>query len=127
MVLVDSSVWIEYLGPHTSRVDQKLEALIRPANQAVITGMIFQEVLQGIRNQRSYQLTRKLLSRFPFLIAGQETHVHAAEIFRSLSSKGRKPTTVDVFIASLAMENKIPLFTLDEDFRLIQSLGLKLF
>lgn len=127
MVLVDSSVWVEYLGPRASAVDQKLESLIRPANQAVITGIIFQEILQGIRNQKSYQLTRKLLSRLPLLIAGSETHIKAAEIFRSLSSKGRKPTTIDVFIASLAIENKIPLFTLDEDFQMMTSQGLKFF
>ena len=128
MVLVDSSVWIQYLGPHASGVDQKLEALIQPTNQVVITGIIFQEVLQGIKNPRSYHLTKKLLSRLPFLIPGTETHARAAEIFRASSSRGRKPATIDTFIAALALENRIPLFTLDEDFRPIKTeTGLKLF
>lgn len=128
MVLVDSSVWIQYLGPHASRVDERLEGMLRPANQVVITGIIFQEVLQGIRNLRSYQLTQKLLGRLPFLIPGKETHRKASEIYRSIASKGKRPTTVDVLIAALAEENRIPLFTLDEDFRVISThTHLKLF
>ena len=128
MVLVDSAVWIQYLGPNASLVDRKLEALIRPANQVVITGVIFQEVLQGIRNPRSFFLTRKLLGRLPFLIPTPDVHAKAAEIFRALPLTRKRPTTVDVLIASLAIENRIPLFTLDEDFRFIQAhTDLKLF
>ena len=120
MVLVDSSVWIDYLSPQISEIDQKLETLIRPNNQVVITGIIFQEVLQGIRNQHSYQLTQKIMQRFPFLIPNTEIHLKAAEIFRTLSMKGKIPSTVDVLIAALAVENRIPLFTLDKDFRTIK-------
>ncbi len=128
MVLVDSSVWIAYLGPHVSPIDQKLENLIRPANQVLITGIVFQEILQGIRSLRSYQLTKKLLGRLPLLIPTQETHIKASEIFRALSEKGKKPTTIDTFIAALAIENRTPLFTLDTDFRIIETqTHLKLF
>lgn len=128
MVLVDSSVWIDYLSPQASKIDQKLEALIRPTNQVVITGIIFQEVLQGIRNPRSYELTQKLMRRLPFLVPDTETHVEAARLFRELSSKRKIPSTIDVLIAALALKNRIPLFTLDSDFRLIEAFSdLKLF
>ena len=128
MVLVDSSVWIDYLSPRVSKIDQKLEELIRPDNQVVITGIIFQEVLQGIKNQRSYLLTQKLLRKLPFLSPNSQTHVKAAEIFRKLISKGKNPSTIDVLIASLAIENRIPLFTLDTGFNLLKAYcGLQLF
>ncbi len=120
MVLVDSSVWIDYLSSHVSKIDQKLEALIRPNNQAVITGIILQEVLRGIRNPRSDRVTQKLMQRLPFLMPDTETHLRAAEIFRELSSKGKVPSTVDVLIAALAIENRISLFTQDKDFRFIK-------
>ena len=120
MILVDSSIWIDYFSPRASEIDQKLETLIRPSNQVVITGIIFQEVLQGIRNPRSYQLTQKLMQRLPFLIPNTKIHLKAAEIFRELSAKGKIPSTVDVFIAALAIENGIPLFTLDKDFHFIE-------
>ena len=128
MVLVDSSVWIDYLGIQSSKFHQKLEALIQPHNQAVITGVIFQEVLQGIRNSHSFQLTQKLLGRLPILIPNIETHLQAAGIFKMLSSKGKTSSTIDVLISALAIQNGIPLFTLDAGFHVItENTNLKLF
>lgn len=128
MVLVDSSVWIDYLSPRTSRVDQKLEALIHLNNQAVVTGIIFQEVLQGIRSIRSFELTRKLMQQLPFLTPSIDTYSKAAEIFRVLATKGRSCSTVDCFIAALAIENEVSLFTLDATFVDIEKQSsLKLF
>lgn len=119
MVLVDSSVWIDYLGFQSSKVQLSLEALIRPSNQVVITGVIYQEVLQGIKNQRSFQLIRKLLEQLSFLIPNAQTHYQAAELFRSLASRGKINSTIDTLIAALAIQNRISLFTLDTDFRFI--------
>lgn len=119
MVLVDSSIWIDYLGTHTSKVDQKLEGLIRPNNQVVVTGIIFQEVLQGIRNRRSFILTQKLMGRLPFLTPTLRTHEKAAEIFRELSLKRKIASTIDCLIGALAIEHKLSLFTLDADFSVI--------
>lgn len=129
MVLVDSSVWIQYLSPHITAVDRALERLIRPSNQIVITGIIFQEVLQGIRNNRSYQLTQKLMGRLPFLIPNPNTHLLASDIFRTVHSKSRiAQTTVDVLIAALSIENGTYLFTQDQDFKVIgKYFPLKLF
>lgn len=128
MVLVDSSVWIDYLGARTSAIDQKLETLIHPNNQVVITGLILQEVLQGIRNERSYQLTQKLLRRLPLAVPNIDTHILAAEIFRDLFLKGKTCSTIDAVLAALAIENRILLFTLDADFHIIQRHSdLKLF
>jgi predicted nucleic acid-binding protein len=128
LVLVDSSVWIAYFSPAVSEVEQKLETLIRPTNQAIITGIIFQEVLQGIRNPRTYQLTQKLLRRLPFLMPNAETHSKAAAIFRELASKGKSCASIDVLIAALAIENRIPFFTLDADFDFVAKYSnLKLF
>ena len=128
MVLVDSSVWIEYLSHYTSKVTSKLEELIRPANRVAIAGIIYQEVLQGIRNQHSIYLTQKLLERFPCLIPTLRTHLRAAEIFRDLALRGKTPSSIDTIIAALAMENNVQLFTLDRDFRRIEThSNLKLF
>lgn len=120
MVLVDSSVWIEYLSHRVSLVGERLEILLRPNNQIFITGIIFQEILQGIYNQRSYLLTQKLLGRLPFLIPDLETHLLAATLFRKMVGFGKTPTSIDVLIASLAIRHKIRLFTLDKDFQAIQ-------
>jgi len=119
LVLVDSSVWIDYLGHSRSKVAQKLEFLIRSRNRVAITGFIFQEVLQGIRNSRSCQLTQKLLRRFPFLMPTLDTHLRAAEIFHEISYRGIKPKSAGTLIAALAIEHRVQLFSLDHDFVLI--------
>ena len=121
MILVDSSVWIDYLGFNVSKIDQKLDALIHPNNQVVVTGIILQEVLQGIKNSRSFQLIQKLMSHLPFLVPTADTHYLAAEMFKKLAGHGKTPSTVDVLIAALAIQNKLPLFTLDNDFQAIKT------
>ena len=128
MLLVDSSIWISYFGLQSSPIAEKLEALIYPINQVWITGIIFQEVLQGIRNKKSYDLTQKILGKFPFLLPSYETHQKAAELFQTMSSRGKTPSTIDVLIASIAIENKAGLFTLDEGFkRIARHSSLKLY
>lgn len=128
MILADSSVWIDFLSLKNSEAGRNLETLLRPVNQVVMTGIVFQEVLQGIRSMRSSQLTQKLLGRLPFIIPTPQTHLKAAEIFKKISAKGKILSTIDALIASLAIENRIPLFTQGTDFQTIAShTELKLF
>ncbi|MBI4372098.1 MAG: PIN domain nuclease [Candidatus Omnitrophica bacterium] len=126
--MVDSSVWIAYLNPRTSEVDSIVESLIRPVNQAVITGIVFQEVLQGIRNEKSYHLVASLIGRLPLLEPEKKTYLKATQIFRETVSKGKSCTTVDALIAALAIQYGIRLLTLDRDFQTIaKHSDLKLF
>ena len=67
MVLVDTSVWIDYFQAAESNHASALESLIRDNNRAMICGIILQEVLQGIRDDKSYTLTKDRLSRLPYL------------------------------------------------------------
>lgn len=128
MILIDSSVWISFLNPRISETDSIVESLVRPSNQAVITGIIFQEVLQGIRSEKSFHLVQKLMRRLPFLEPDQKTYLKAAQVFRALATRGRSGTTVDVLIAALAIQYNARLFTLDRGFQVIsEHTDLKLF
>ena len=127
MVLVDSSIWIDFLSHKTSKIGNELELIIRPANQTVITGIIFQEVLRGIKNKKSFSLLEKLLGNLPFIYPDIHTHLKAAELFQNLSSKGMHCSTVDMLISALAIQHKFSVFTLDSDFERISAVtGLKL-
>ena len=53
MILADSSIWIDYFSERASDSKNRIEDLTRPDNQVVVTGIIVQEILQGIRNPRS--------------------------------------------------------------------------
>ena len=114
MVVVDSSVWIDYF--QTPEGDGRLEELIRERNRAVICGIIPQEILQGIREQKSYDITRQRLLFLPFLEAGREVHLLAASLYRDLRKKGVTVSSTDASIAAVAIYHGFPLFTRDEHF-----------
>ena len=101
---------------------------MRPDNQIIATGIVLQEVLQGISNPRSFELVHELMKKFPMIIPSPSTHVRAAEIYKELGRKGSRLSTVDALIAALAIEHQLFLFTLDSDFEIISKrTSLKLF
>lgn len=127
MILVDSSVWIDYLSHRVSVVERALEALIQPANQVLVAGIIQQEVLQGIRNQKSYELTRRLLKPFPSLEPDLTVYHKAAEYYRYLKASGHSTTSIDALLAAMAIHYRAPLYTLDRGFQNYIPFGLKLY
>lgn len=128
MVLIDTSVWIDYFQASDESHAPALEALIRDNNRAVICGIILQEVLQGIRDDKSYTLTKDRLLRLPYLELDKDTYTYASSLYRILRAKGITVPPVDVSLAGLAVQRDIPLFTRDEHFKAIaRHSGLKLF
>lgn len=128
MVLVDTSVWIDFFQGDDSLYAKTLEGLIKDSNRAVICGVILQEVLQGIKDHTTYELTKERLLKFPFLDTNKETYIFASFLYRNLRRKGITVPSIDTTIASIAILNRIPLFTKDEHFKTIaRHSELKLF
>ena len=101
MILVDSSVWIDYFGGATSREANQLDALL--GAEPLLTGdLILAEVLQGFTADRDFRRARKVLESFEVVsLAGQDVCIQAAHNFRALRRKGvtiRK--TIDTVIAT---------------------------
>lgn len=117
MILIDSSVWIDYFnGVYNQKTDFLYSNLGR--EEFVIGDLIYTEVLQGFSDDRSYRKAKELLDVFPFKnIGGKEIALSSANNYRILRKKGvtiRK--TVDVFIATFCIENNISLLQNDRDF-----------
>jgi predicted nucleic acid-binding protein len=117
MVLVDSTVWIDFFrGKATVEVGE-VERLLGEGEDVCTCGVVLTEVLQGIREDDDY---RRALSRFERLLLlpmSRETFVRAAELYRSLRRRGitiRKP--VDCMIASVCLEHGAALLHNDRDF-----------
>lgn len=119
MVLIDTSIWIDFFEHPVSPYADRLEYLIRNHNQAVLCGIVLQEVLQGIRDNKSYVVTKERLTKLPYLDMSKEVHLAAASLYRSLRAKGITIPSVDTSIAALAIYNHIPLFTKDYHFDII--------
>lgn len=128
MVLVDTSIWIDFFQDNDSLHAKTLEGLIKDNNKAVICGVVLQEILQGIKDHTSYELTKKRLLKLPFLDTNKETYIYASSLYRSLRHKGVTIPSIDSTIGALAVLNRIPLFTKDEHFKTIaRYYELKLF
>ena len=117
MILVDTSVWIDYFNGVTNQQTDLLDASIIQGT-VVMGDLIFLEILQGIRSDNDYQQTKKsLLPLHQYEMFGQSMAAKCADNYRALRKKGitiRK--TADIIIATFCMENSIPLLFLDRDF-----------
>ena len=117
MVLVDTTVWIDFFAGHSQPHVTALVELIENEADLCLCGVIMAEVLQGIRSDKDYIKTKDYFGDLIFLPMEQATFVRAAEVYRSLRKLGitiRKP--VDCMIASVAIENDIRLLHNDRDF-----------
>ena len=117
MILVDSTVWIDYFNgritPETTALDNLL------GTEKVIMGdIILAEVLQGFRSDQDFEAARQALIRFTQVsMLNPDLAVRCARNYRQLRKAGitvRK--TVDCFIATYCIENNIELLHCDRDF-----------
>ena len=124
MILVDTSVWIDFLNSAGSAAGDELERLIDRNAPLVLAGLVVTEVLQGLK--RDLEQVTKLLVRWPLIEPrGFATYEAAAAIFRQSRVRGLTLSTVDALLAALALENNAALFTLDQDFQRL-AVGLRL-
>ncbi len=126
MIIVDTTVWIDYLGgyetPETIWIDRSLIT-----TRLGLTDLILCEVLQGIRDERRFNETRRNLLRCEvFTTGGIELAEAAARNYRALRSKGftvRK--TIDCLIATFCLLQGHALLHRDADYDVFEHhLGL---
>ena len=127
MILVDSSVWVDYFRGKSSRQVDLLDSLLG-TQELAIGDLILAEVLQGFVNDREFQKARMLLSSLEFVeLGGKSVAIQAAENFRKLRASGvtvRK--TIDCFIATWCIEHGYHLLHSDRDFDAFEAhLGLQ--
>jgi len=127
VILVDSSVWIDYFrGTRTPETD-RLDTLL--GNEPVATGdLILAEVLQGFGSAQDFNRGKELLTSLPILaLVGSDIAVQAAKNFRTLRAHGitvRK--TIDTLIATHCIEKGLTLLYSDRDFDpFVEHLGLR--
>lgn len=117
MILVDTSIWIDFFAgrdlPHVAR----LENLILDNADLALCGIILTEILQGIGDDATHRRVRRELSPLIMLPMPEAVFVRAADIYRKLRKKGitiRK--TNDCIIAATALEHHFSLLHNDKDF-----------
>ena len=129
MILVDSSVWIDYFQGRITAQTEKLDGVLGQEPLA-IGDLILTEVLQGLESEQAARDVEALLRRFEIVaMAGEAIAVAGARNFRVLRRRGitvRK--TIDLLIGTWCIENRASLLHNDSDFHpMTRHLGLREF
>ncbi|WP_409190937.1 PIN domain nuclease [Bradyrhizobium sp. RDM4] len=126
MIVVDSSVWIDFLNGRSAPQVRRLR-MVLGVDEIIVGDLMLCEVLQGLSTARAAQELEALLRRFDVVpMVSDAIAVAAARNFRTLRARGitvRK--TVDLLIGTWCIENSRPLLHNDSDFRpMARYLGL---
>jgi predicted nucleic acid-binding protein len=119
-VLVDSSVWIEYLRDREGPEAGALKVLIA-RSEACVTDAVVLELLAGPTDEVAADTLQRFLSGAPLL--HQQSPVdaeHAAAVFRTCRRSGFTPRSrLDCLVAAVAIRNGVPVLHRDRDFDVI--------
>jgi hypothetical protein len=126
MIIVDTSVWVDYFNGKLSEETDSLDNLL--GNQEILLGdLILTEILQGFQEDRLFREAQNMLESFPVVpMLGMQLAIQSAKNYRTLGKRGvtvRK--AIDVMIGTYCIEKHIPLLYADRDFDpMVRHLGL---
>ena len=117
MVVVDTSVWVDFFNGKLTDETEKLDHYLS-STVIVIGDLILAEVLQGFRSDKDYRIAKSLLTELQQVrLCNTDLAIKSAQNYRALRKQGitiRK--TIDCFIATYCVETKTPLLFSDRDF-----------
>jgi len=123
-LLVDSSVWSLALRRDAPPNVPEVRALgnaLAGGEIVATTGVILQELLQGVVAERARRQIIEMFAALEYLTPSREDHVAAAGVRNTLRSAGVQVGTIDALIAHLAIAGGHTLLTTDNDFRIASS------
>ena len=129
MLVVDSSVWVDFFNNTQTATTELLEHLLRKGEvKLVVPDLVLFEVLRGFRHENEYRQAKRLLETLTIeVVGGRNLVLDATQHYRSLRAQGftvRSP--IDVLIASFCIDNDYALLHRDRDFNAFEDLrGLR--
>ena len=117
MILVDTSIWIDFFNGQFDTYIEKFENIIK--KEIILIGDLIRiEILQGFKSDKDYEVAKNLLYEYEQVsLVSNETSELSISMYRDLRHKGITiKKTIDTIIASYCILNEIPLLTKDKDF-----------
>jgi hypothetical protein len=122
MILVDTSVLIDFLRGRSSEPCDKFDSVIAANIPFGISVQVYQEALQGCRSDKDFAVLKDYLDSLTFYSVqnGRETYAQAAHLYFLCRRKGiTVRSSIDCLIAQIAVENNLKLLHNDRDFEQI--------
>ncbi|MDG5975481.1 PilT protein domain-containing protein [Hydrogenophaga taeniospiralis CCUG 15921] len=126
MILVDSSVWVDFFNQAKTPQSLQLQLWLERGDVSLGTAdLVVFEVLRGFRRDKACQGAQSLLAELPVVdIGGLDNALHAATLYRRLRAQGRTVRSpIDVLLASYCMTHGHTLLHRDADFESLKTLG----
>jgi predicted nucleic acid-binding protein len=118
-LLVDTSVWSLALrrdAPQDLPEVDRLSTALGGGETVFATGLILQEILQGVAGPKARDQIVERFSVLPFLVPDRQDHIAAAELRNECRRAGVQIGTIDVLLARLCLRHDLELLTTDLDF-----------
>jgi len=119
MILVDTSVLIDYFKNTSGISCEKMDYIIDNDLPFGICNYIYQELLQGTKSEKEYNLLKEYLNTIPFydLKYGKQSFENAALMYMNCRKSGiTVRSTIDLIIVQIAIENNLYLLHNDTDY-----------
>lgn len=120
-MLIDTSIWIEYLRGRDNELVEAVKDLIRN-HSAVLCGIVLSELLAGVRAKKDQDTLKQTLDALEYAEVSRATWIMAGEISSRLRQQGISVPLTDLILAALALENDSELFSSDTHFDRIPEL-----
>ena len=119
-VLVDTTVWIDFLNGQNTPQTQKLEQCIADRDDLCCCGFVLAEVLQGIRDGKQFTATKRQFENLVYLEDDRSTFELGATIYRELRRKGITiRNSIDCLIAATVIQHRVNFLENDRDYKFI--------
>ena len=113
--LIDTSAWIAFFRDGNTPVADTVEHLIE-TDQAIITGPVITELLQGVRREKEAKQLPELLKVLPYLEMQRKDWESAGQTLKDLRSRGITIPLTDAVIGAVAFRHQLPVLTLNKHF-----------
>jgi predicted nucleic acid-binding protein len=120
MIFVDTSVWsVAFRRKQESaniHIINQLKTLIEKDESLIVPGIVFQELLSGLKEEAQFNRMYQLITGFTILVANESHHKLAAQIANNCRKNGVATSTSDCLIAAMTISYNAQLLTTDKDF-----------
>ncbi|MCG8458591.1 MAG: PIN domain-containing protein [Holophagales bacterium] len=118
-LLVDTSVWslaFRRDRPDGSEETLRLRQALEGRETVLTTGLVLQELLQGIRGPKAAEALIDRFRALPMIVPDRTDYVEAAKIRNQCRRSGIQLGTIDALLAQLCLRRDLTILTTDRDF-----------